>query len=405
MEGHEREPDVASPQTDLVNRAFALFIRHARFFRIAGRILAVSLIISVGLGMASLSVGDDWQAFTWLSANLVTQHLLIYYLVGYWLLPRLFYKRRLGWLTFFILLGFWGAYLVNTSVFYAVDPVTTKSIRYVNRIRSLLDGQGLFGCFLSLRLFLWNFVFSIFPPFIFLAVKLIKDTIVLRQQQFQLQRNRLLLDRNNAILKQDFLKAQVSPHFLFNTLNSIYSRVVSVDDAAADMVLRLADLMRYNLDTASAPMVLLEQEIDYLKSYIVLEQARHGQRLFVDLDISGNLADYQIAPLLLVTYVENAFKHGIKSGADGAYVLIKIVLEADTLFFVVENSISQGPTVVVAKKSGGVGLLNVRKRLAILYPGHHSIEQDVTDQYYRITLRIDLLRNNTATSYVNPATL
>jgi two-component system LytT family sensor kinase len=388
MESHERESYVKN----LLDRAIATFIRHHRFFRSVGRILIVSLIVAVALSMASLSVGNDWPTFTWFSVNLLTQHLLIYYLMGYWLLPRLLYKRRLGWLLLWIVLGFWGAYLINRAVVLTVEPTQPKSIHYISQIRTFLDGRGWFGPFLSLRVFLWNFVFSIFSPFIFLTLKVIKDTTVLRQQQFQLTRNRLLLDRDNAVLKQDFLKAQVSPHFLFNTLNSIYSHVVSTDDGAADMVLRLAELMRYNLDTASAAQVLVQQEIDYLQSYIVLEQARHGDRLFVEVDVSGNLTDYLIAPLLLGTYVENAFKHGIRSGTEGSYVLVKVALEADTLLFMVENSISQGPTVVVARKAGGVGLPNVKKRLALLYPDHHSIEHDITDQYYRVTLRIDLTR-------------
>lgn len=390
MEGHERKSYVSSLQPDVINQAIALFIRYNRLFQLIGRILVVSLMVAVALTMASLSVGNDPSVFTWFSVSLVAQHLLIYGLMGYWLLPHLFYKRRLGWFILCVILGFWGAYLINRSVVLTVNPTQAQSIRYIHKIRSLLDGRGLLGCFLSLPLFLWNFVFSLFSPFVFLALKVIKDTTVLRQQQFQLKRNRLLLDRDNAILKQDFLKAQVSPHFLFNTLNSIYSRVVGTDDNAADMVLRLAELMRYNLNTASAASVILEQEIDYLQSYIVLEQARHGDRLFVDLDVAGNLSGYLIAPLLLVTYVENAFKHGIKSGAEGAYVLINVSVSNDELLFVVENSISQGPTVVVAKKSGGVGLRNVRKRLELLYPNQHTVHQEVTDQYYRVTLRIRL---------------
>ncbi|GAB3893819.1 sensor histidine kinase [Spirosoma agri] len=379
-------------QSGILNRFVAAFIRHRRLVRSVGRVLIISSIIAVALSMATLSVGNDWPVFTVFSLTLLTQHLLIYYLMGYWLLPRLLYKRRLGWLLLWIMLGIWIVYVINRTMIVTVDPTYPQSIRYITQIRSLLEGKGWFGPFLSLRVFLWNFIFSVFSPFIFLTLKVIKDTAVLRQQQFQLQRNRLLLDQANTILKQDFLKAQVSPHFLFNTLNSIYSHVVSVDEGAADMVLRLAELMRYNLDMTSATQVLLQEEIAYLQSYIVLEQARHGDRLFVDVDVSETLTDYMIAPLLLGAYVENAFKHGIRSGAEGSYVLVSVAMEADTLLFAVENSISHGPTVTVARKSGGVGLLNVRKRLALLYAGRHSVEQDITDQYYRVTLRIDLTR-------------
>ena len=393
MEGNEREFYVSRFELDWFSRVAGALIQHRRPLRLMGLAVVTVLIIAIAFSVAFLLVGFDRPVFTWFSVNLISQHLTIYFLMGYWVLPRLLYKGRLGWLTCWIVAGWVLIYFTNRALIFTVEPTLPQAVRYVDRIRGLMKP----GDLLSLRVFLWNFVFSVFSPAVFITLKVIKDTTLYRHQQFQLKRSRLLLDRDNAALKLSFVKAQISPHFLFNTLNSIYSQVIGTDEQAADLVLKLAELMRYNLNETSEPLVSLEQEVDYLRSYVVLEQVRHGERLSVRVDIGENLTNYQIAPLLLGTYVENAFKHGVKSGSDKSYVVVKAVMEADWLLFMVENSVSQGPTIVVTRKSGGVGLPNVSKRLTLLYPDRHRVVQDITDHYYRVTLRIRLVATGTVT--------
>ncbi len=393
MEGHKRKSDVSTP---FWTRLLALFDRHQRLIQVSGRLVVIGLITSVAFWMARLAVGPDQPVFWELGLSMSLQHLLIYHLMGYWALPRLLYQRRVGWLSAWILLALLVAYSINRFVILDVTPSLPQAVRYINRIRALFLSTGWLGGLLSIQVLLWTFIISLFPPFIFLILKLVKDTLVFRQVRFQLQRSRLLLDRDNAALKLNFLKAQVSPHFLFNTLNSIYSQVIGVDDEAADLVLRLAELMRYNLYEASVSQVPLAREMDYLRSYIVLEQARHGDRLTVLVNADDDFSGYSIAPLLLITYVENAFKHGVKSGVEGAYVLIGATLDGSTLVFTVENSVSRGPTVTTRQKAGGVGLPNVQKRLALLYPNRHDVVLDITDQYYRVTLRLTLMQPSSA---------
>ncbi|RYF58067.1 MAG: hypothetical protein EOO39_34725 [Cytophagaceae bacterium] len=308
----------------------------------------------------------------------------------YWALPKYFYKRRIGWLTFIVLLLFWGLYLLNRTAIFSVEPSLPKSSQYITRIQSIIGPTGLFGCFLSLRVFLWNFAFALVAPLIPLSIKIMQETMVFRQKQFDLKRNRLLLDRDNTLLKMNFLKAQVSPHFLFNTLNSIYSRMIDVDDQAADLVLKLAELMRYNLYEANVPRVPLNREMDYLMSYVTLEQARHGDQLTVSFNSSGATTGYLIAPLVLSAFVENAFKHGIKSAAGGAYILIDAHLERNVLHFVVENSLHRKLALTTVRRSGGVGLSNVHKRLDIQYSGRYTVTHDITDDRYRVVLQLEL---------------
>lgn len=358
--------------------------------RIALHAITILLIAGIDVSIVYQAVGVDWPVLIPLVALLVSQNILVFYGTLYWALPKYVYKRRMGWLTFIVLLLFWGLYLLNRTAIFSVEPSLPKSSQYITRIQSITGPMGLFGCFLSLRVFLWNFAFALVAPLIPLSIKIMQGTMVFRQKQFDLKRNRLLLDRDNTLLKMNFLKAQVSPHFLFNTLNSIYSRMIDVDDQAADLVLKLAELMRYNLYEANVPRVPLNREMDYLMSYVTLEQARHGNQLTVSFNSSGATAGYLIAPLVLSAFVENAFKHGIKSAAGGAYILIDAHLEQNVLHFVVENSLHRKLALTTVRRSGGVGLSNVHKRLDIQYAGRYMVTHDITDDHYRVVLQLDL---------------
>ena len=390
MEGHERKLNVNPTKRTLLDRLIVRTRSLPSFLQIALHAATILLITGSDVGLVYLFVGYELSVLIPFSMLLVSQHLLVFYGTVYWALPQFFYKRRLGWLALIVLLTFWMAYLLNRTVIFSLEPSLPKSVQYLTRVREIIGPTGVFGCFISLRVFLWNFAFTIIPLLIPLGLKITQETMVFRQKRFDLKRNRLLLDRDNTLLKMNFLKAQISPHFLFNTLNSIYSRVVGVDDQAADLVLGLAELMRYNLYEANVARVLLNLEMDYLKRYITLEQARHGDRLAVSFNPPAVSTGYVVAPLMLSTFVENAFKHGIKSGADGAYVLIDAHLEKNVLYFVVENSLNKGLTITSTRRTGGIGLPNVSKRLDIQYPSRYTLTHDITDNYYRVTLQIQL---------------
>lgn len=390
MGSDERKPDVKPAKRTLLDRLIARTSHLPLLARLAFHAITVLLIAGIDVSIVHLTVGNDWPVMIPLVVLLVSQNILVFYGTVYWVLPDFFYKRRLGWLTFIVLLTFWLFYLLNRTAIFSVEPSLPKSSQYITRIQSIIGPTGLFGCFISLRVFLWNFAFALVAPLIPLSIKIMQGTMVFRQKQFDLKRNRLLLDRDNTLLKMNFLKAQVSPHFLFNTLNSIYSRMIDVDDQAADLVLRLAELMRYNLYEANVPRVPLDREINYLKSYVTLEQARHGDQLTVSFNSSAITTGYLIAPLVLSAFVENAFKHGIKSAAGGAYILIDAHLDQNVLRFVVENSLNRKLALTTVRRAGGVGLSNVHKRLAIQYAGRYTVTHDITDDHYRVVLQLDL---------------
>jgi two-component system, LytTR family, sensor kinase len=182
------------------------------------------------------------------------------------------------------------------------------------------------------------------------------------------------------------LKYQINPHFLFNTFNNIYSLVNKKSDAAPEAILKLSEIMRYILNENNSEKVQLEKEINYLQSFIELQKLRLKNPGIVELIINGNLKSFEIAPLLLLPFVENAFKHGDIS-SEKALIEISINIENSCLEFITRNLMANNKT----DKTQGIGLNNVKRRLVLLYPCKHilNIKQDngIFDVYLKIILK------------------
>ena len=203
---------------------------------------------------------------------------------------------------------------------------------------------------------------------------------------FYFNRN-LQLQKDNLALELDFLRSQLNPHFLFNSLNNIYSMVEETNQEAGDTILKLADLMRYLLYESNSEQVYLSKEVLFLEDYIALERIRHSNTSKINFESAGSFEYYRIPPFLLVPFVENAFKHGLDTIEDG-WVKIKIVLDGSRLNFEVSNSKPQRKRPGAQK--GGIGLVKLRKRLDIYYPGQHELKIDDSDSVYKIYLRLSL---------------
>ena len=183
-----------------------------------------------------------------------------------------------------------------------------------------------------------------------------------------------------------FLRAQLNPHFLFNSLNSIYSLVREKSSEAPQAVITLSELMRYMLYEAKKELVPLTKEIDYIKNFVQLQILRLSDSKNVKLRISGEYDDKLIAPLLLVPFVENAFKYGTDFQGE-TYVDINLKVISETLFFTITNKI--GPY----KKdleSSGIGLENIKNRLQILFPEEHSMLITKENGNYSVNLELQL---------------
>ncbi len=182
-----------------------------------------------------------------------------------------------------------------------------------------------------------------------------------------------------------FLKSQINPHFLFNSLNNIYSLAYQKSDKTPEAVMKLSEIMRYMLYESNEATVKLDDEIRYLQNYIELQKLRFKDKAYIKFEIDGETNDKRITPLILISFVENAFKHGIATDKDNP---IKIVLNVSSnkLFFQVVNRKS----VQNKDETGGIGLLNVKRRLDLLYDGEFRLHIDDHESIYNCELYLDL---------------
>lgn len=207
--------------------------------------------------------------------------------------------------------------------------------------------------------------------------------------KIQTEKNELLT--RNIETELQSLKNQINPHFLFNTLNNLYALTLKKSDQAPEVVLKLSDMMRYMLYECNEKEVLMEKEFHYIRNYIELEKLRYSANTDIQLTIDENLLNHRIAPLLLIPFVENSFKHGTQSSLEKAFIHISAELERDTLQFIVTNSKPVSiPGQIHSKKQGGVGLTNVYKRLHLIYPKRHTLQIDDMPDSYSIHLTIQL---------------
>jgi sensor histidine kinase YesM len=182
------------------------------------------------------------------------------------------------------------------------------------------------------------------------------------------------------------LRSQVNPHFLFNTLNNIYSLVCKKSPEAPEAIMKLSSIMRYMLYDSNTDKVLLEKEIEYLESFIELQKLRITQSDFVELRIEGGVGNKTIVPMLLIPFVENAFKHGSKT-VPSPGIRIHLAVEPHKLFFEITNNMKKNFTGSMNGQSG-IGLQNIRRRLEILYPGKYTLETTQDNDLYKVELSI-----------------
>ena len=218
-----------------------------------------------------------------------------------------------------------------------------------------------------------------------LAIKLLKNWYLKQKEAAQVAREKI-----NAELQ--LLKARVHPHFLFNTLNNIYSFIINDSPAATEAIKKLSALLHYIIYECNQPLVKLEKELKMIKDYIDLEKIRYGESFNMSLQIQGNAINKMICPLLLIPFLENSFKHGASQMLTHPWVNLDIVIEDQNLYFNLSNSkpASTGEDTVTK----GLGLSNVKKRLSILYPGTHSLNITEDVMSFSVSLKVPLFKPN-----------
>jgi two-component system, LytTR family, sensor kinase len=222
---------------------------------------------------------------------------------------------------------------------------------------------------------------GIYPvAFVAVAIKLLKYWYANQQSQQILTEEKL-----QAELK--FLKTQIHPHFLFNTLNNLYALTLKKSEKAPEMVLKLSELINYMLYECKSDEVPLSKEIQFIRNYVDIEKMRYGDKLDVDIRVKGDLSERTIAPLILLPFVENCFKHGASENLAQSWVKITVDSYPDHLVIKVENS-----------KSGrngenghhGIGIQNVKRRLDLLYPQKHELKLINGEETFLVVLSINV---------------
>jgi hypothetical protein len=358
------------PNTPIIfNQAPKRILLHALFW------LAVLIVLTViyGAGM------PDYRLAVGVVAMFLPIHIFYYYSIAYILIPKFFNRKRYAESLLFLLL----CVVLSTLAFrlleiLVADPVIYNSVKKSDPTFVWRKLQGSFqeqlakpvyliSAFEQTNIFVW----------IALSVKFFKMWFERRQAAIEAELN--------------FLKGQLHPHFLFNTLNNLYALTLNQSPRSPAVVMGLAEILRYMLYEANTEVVDLEKDIRIVESYIALEKIRYEERLDINFSINGLLPEYRIAPLLILPLVENAFKHGASEQVGQAWINIDLRVKNNLLKFKISNSKPEsGPEEDSKRHHVSIGLTNVHKRLDILYPSAHQLRILEEDDMFAVILEIEL---------------
>jgi two-component system LytT family sensor kinase len=294
--------------------------------------------------------------------------MLVTYYTLYILLPKYILRGR--WLPFAFLLiasALTGGTLYRLCAYY---------IEYPLYYPEYIDGTPL-----DLYKIIKGMLSIYTVVFLALVIKLLKYWYVNQQDKQILAHEKL-----DAELK--FLKTQIHPHFLFNTLNNLYALTLKKSDYAPEMVLKLSELINYMLYECNAPKVLLDNELNFIKNYIEIERMRHGDDLDIKAMINGESANVYIAPMILLPFVENSFKHGINEELEKSWIDFDLTVTDTAMVLKLSNSKSQ--TQQLRQGTQGIGLKNVKRRLDLLYRYDYQLSINDQPHFYSIVLEITL---------------
>lgn len=306
-------------------------------------------------------------------------HMFLSYSLMYFLIPRFIVKSR------YLLAAFWLVVLVFATaalsaiialfVITSVKDVLLPSHLVLKSHKPSSDNPGMF--YLAL---LGGLRGGLSVGGIAAAIKLMKHWYTEGQRNLRLQ-------KENAESQLQILKAQVHPHFLFNTLNNIYSYTQNTSPAASTMVMGLSDMLRYMLYECNKPLVPLAKELKMTEEYIDLEKIRYGNELELHIDLPEHTEGLYIAPLMLLPFIENCFKHGISNILEQPWLSLHMTIEGPVMTMKLLNS---KPVTQPSTHQPGIGIENVRKRLALLYPERHELVIKEEEEVFIVILKLEL---------------
>lgn len=343
-------------------------------------------------------LSDGRYIWTFIGKELLVTGSLFY--SASWIISKRVNQGKLYPLLIFFVLAYVWWVLCSYLACYIAQPHVAESDERLYRYTVFFLKNGLLDLFSFEKsgVLLLDFTFMVSVP---LAPKLMKAILESSMEKVGLERDKLKLEkdlleksvklvqleRDNLALELDFLKSQISPHFLFNTLNSIYRMAETNDPQTPDTILRMSNLVRYILYQAKDEQIPLSREVDFIRDYVNLARLRYGEKIPIDLRIADIDEPYKIVPLMLIPFVENAFKHGPDRSRNDAWVMISLSVANESLSLIVVNGVNRSATKSIY---GGVGLHNVKRRLELHYQNRHKIVTEEGENTYSVELVIDL---------------
>jgi two-component system, LytTR family, sensor kinase len=291
---------------------------------------------------------------------------------------------------------------LNVLVFYVIYFSFSRIAALKNKFRVVLISLALILLLMAIRLpidwyfwkffgnlpekemvFQWTWVWNELRLVIVTGIYAVLISYMIKAIETRKLRDELINQKQAGELA--LLKSQINPHFLFNTLNNIYSLVYHKSEDAPEAVMKFSSIMRYVLYDSTAEKISLEKEIEYLMSYIELQKLRVKDQDFVSVKVEGSAEGIFIAPLLLIPFVENAFRHAAKDVHPGITILLNS--DKSMIHFEVSNYLEE-EIQTSGNSFSGIGLTNIRRRLGLIYPGKHTLEIKKEDKQYKIKLLI-----------------
>lgn len=305
-------------------------------------------------------VGGFFTIWPWIFFyRFVINGLLIQKKYRYFIIATILYFLALELYTLY------GFYWTASKMEFLPDSITASYKRYFSS-KSFLH---------------FSLIYVISEMFVFMALAFYINSQKQEQRLTAIKKQKLELD-----LK--YLKAQMEPHFFFNTLNNVYSLALQGSKETAPLVARLSDLMRYILYESNKEFVSVEGEIDFIRSYIAVQSVRFNDKINVSFNVEPVSPGYLIQPLLLLPFFENAFKHGVEDETHNGFVHSTICLESNRLHLNLCNSIVRNKSLSNLKT--GIGLSNTQKRLDLVYPGKHQLITTIQDHQFSVNLILSL---------------
>jgi sensor histidine kinase YesM len=325
------------------------------------------------------------------SANRLLLQIIFCYTMVYFLVPRYLQKNKYKafsialiavvfcfyWITYFDFLYIWSD--KTSPIFFNVEHVVPLS-PFLTKYFSIYSNIHFTGSLVSCS--------------IILVIKYYKSW-------YKKQRENEMQMQENSKAELQLLKAQVHPHFLFNTLNNIYALTLGDSVKAATAVQKLSGMVFYMNNEGAGSFVQVSKEIKMLLDYVGLEKIRYGERLKMVIDIKQNAGDeMMIAPLLMIPFVENCFKHGASKIVNQSYINIFIETKNEWLEFNISNSLPDEPEKPEERKK--IGLMNVQKRLQLLYPENHQLDIQTSANLFSVYMKIKLEKKKMQPEQTSP---